>query len=189
MIMSNWLKRNAVIVLVCGLGLFLVSAGMLAGVAAMVPMQPPQSPLAELPLFATASDTGETMSMATGPIDEEMEGVFFLDFVTGDLACAVLNGRTAQIGGVFKTNVIKDLGIEQAKKPAYLMTTGNATFTGRTGNAQPARCVVYVCDQNTGNFGAYSLTWNRTAAQKGVVQGGGLILLHKDNARAVKNQE
>ena len=187
--MNTWLKRNALLVLFTACGLFLLSTGMLVGVVTTLALDQPQTPAVELPLFATASDTGETMSMATGPIDDEMEGVFFLDFVTGELACAVLNSRTAKIGGIFKTNIIKDLGIEEAKKPAYLMTTGAATFIGRTGNNQPARCVVYVCDQNTGNYGAYSLTWNRTLAQKATLQAGALILLHKDNARAVKPQE
>ena len=187
--MNRWLKRNALFILLAGLGLFLLSAGMLAGVVTTFALYQPADPVVELPLFASASDTGETMSLATGPIDDEMEGLFLLDFITGDLACAVLNSRTTKVGALFKTNVIKDLGIEEAKKPAYLMTTGGATFVGRTGSAQPARCVVYVCDQNTGNFGAYSLAWNRTAAQKGVVQSGALILLYKGNARAVKEPE
>ena len=184
--MITWLKRNTLIVLVCALGLFLLSAGMLAGVAAMVALQQPAAPMAELPLFASATDTGETMSIATGPIEEEMEGLFILDFVTGDLACAVLNPRTYTVGGVFRTNIVAHLDIDKAKKPAYLMTTGNATFVGKGVSSQPGRCVVYVCDQNTGNFGAFSLSWNRTAAQKGVVQGGELIALYKGNARAVK---
>jgi hypothetical protein len=187
--MITWLKRYSLFVLLAGCGLSLLGAGLMVGALAAVAWHEPASPIAELPLFAGASDTGESMSMATGPIDDEMEGLFILDFMTGELACAVLNSRTAAMGGVFKTNVIKDLGIEEAKKPAYLMTTGAATFVGRTGNSQPARCVVYVCDQNTGNFGAYSLSWNRTAAQKGVMQTGALVILHKDNARAVKNQE
>ena len=38
-------------------------------------------------------------------------------------------------------------------------------------------------------FGAYSLAWNRTLSQKGAMQAGALILLHKDNARAVRNPE
>ena len=167
----------------------ILGVGMVAGTFVTLAMQEPASPLAELPLYATASDTGESMSMATGPIDEDMEGVFFLDFITGELACAVLNSRTAKLGGIFKTNVIRDLGIDEAKKPSYLMTTGGATFVGRTGNQQPARCVLYVCDQNTGHFGAYSLTWNRTIAQKGGLQTGALLLLHKDKARALQNQE
>ena len=187
--MNTWLKRHAVMVLLAGLGMCLLGGGMMIGMIATLAMNQPQSPLIELPLHATASDTGETMSMATGPIDDEMEGVFFLDFITGELACAVLNSRTAKLGGIFKTNVIKELGIEEAKKPAYLMTTGRATFVGRTGQQQPARCIIYVCDQNTGNFAAYSLTWNRTAAQKGVLQSGPLVLLHKDKARALQNQE
>ena len=187
--MTTWLKRNSLWVLLSAFGLFLASSGILVGVTATLALHQPADPLAELPLFATASDTGETMSLATGPIDDEMEGLFILDFITGDLACAVLNSRTSKLGGVFKTNIIKDLGIEEAKKPAYLMTTGGATFVGRTGPSQPARCVVYVCDQNTGNFGAYSLAWNRTAAQAARMQAGALILLHKDNARAVRAPE
>ena len=185
----NASKRTSLAVLGVGVGLCLLGLGMIAGTVATLSMNQPEAPVAELPLFATASDTGESMSMATGPIDDEMEGVFFLDFVTGELACAVLNSRTAKLGAIFKTNVIKDLGIEEAKKPAYLMTTGGATFVGRTGNSQPARCVVYVCDQNTGNFAGYSLAWNRNAAQKAVMQIDALRLLYAGNARAVKNQE
>ena len=183
------MNRNTTYVLLAGVGLCLLGAGMIAGTFATLAFHQPANPLTELPLYATATDTGESMSMATGPIDDEMEGVFFLDFITGELTLAVMNARTAKLGGVFKTNVIRDLGIDEAKEPAYLMTTGQATFVGRTGNQQPARCIVYVCDQNTGHFAAYSLSWNRTMAQKGTPQSGPLILLHKDKARALQNQE
>jgi hypothetical protein len=162
---------------------------MFAGVFATLAMQPPAQTI-ELPLYAAATDTGSAMSMATGPIDEEMEGVFFLDFLTGDLGCVVVFARKADaIGGLFKTNVIKDLGVEADKKPAYLMTTGAATFTGKTGQSQPGRCVVYVLDQNTGNFVGYGFNWNRTLASSLRPQEGLLVKLVSGNARAQKAQE
>lgn len=171
--------------------MFVLGCGALAG--ALLTARQMQTalrpPAMELPLFATGSDTGDSMSMATGRIDEEMEGLFLLDFLTGDLACAVLNSRTAAIGGIFKTNVIKDLGIEDGKKPSYLMVTGTALFVQRTGNNQPAGCVVYVCDQNTGNFAGYSLQWNRTLASSGRAQSGPLIRLIVSNAKAAKISE
>ena len=38
------------------------------------------------PLYAVATDRIETFAMATGPVDDEVEAVYFLDFLTGDLA-------------------------------------------------------------------------------------------------------
>lgn len=190
--MVAWLKHRPLIVLLAGSGLALLGIGLMAGVAAMLLMSRPAAPLAfgELPLYATASDTGTSMSMATGPVDEEMEGVFFLDFLTGELACVVVASRKPDmIGGVFKTNVIRDLGVEADKKPAYLMVTGAANFVGRTGPMQPGRCIVYVLDQNTGNFAGYGFTWSRTLASGPRLQAGALVKLIADNARAQKVQE
>lgn len=188
--MNIWTKRNSLLVLLAGWGLFLVGSGMVAGVA-LFALNQPAAPAMELPLFASATDTGETISMATGLIDGEMEGVFFLDFVTGTLSCVVMNSRKADlVAGVFHTNVVKDLGIEEAKQPAYLMTTARANFTGqKRGSMDLARCIVYVCDENTGNFVGYTLYWDGTKASKGTLQGGTLLKVVANNARAVKQQE
>jgi hypothetical protein len=48
------------------------SLGSLAGIVATLALQP--SPIRELPLYASATDTGTSMSMATGLVDD-MEGV------------------------------------------------------------------------------------------------------------------
>ena len=129
------------------------------------------------------------MGMATGPIDEEVEGCFFLDFLTGDVQCAVINARSGELAGVFKGNVIKDLGIEQGKKPAYRMVTGAVNFIGATGAARPARSVLYVLDTNSGNFAGYTLNWNRTLATARRPQAGALVALIKGNARAAQIRE
>ena len=38
----------------------------------------------------SATDRGETYAIATGPVDNEVEAVYFLDFLTGDLGAVVL---------------------------------------------------------------------------------------------------
>lgn len=188
--MNRYLKRHAWGILLAGCGLCLLGVGMVAGTLVAVVNQQPQTTF-ELPLFATATDTGTSMSMATGPIDDEMEGVFFLDFVSGELTCAVINSRTAKPGGFFRTNVIKALGIAEDKKPSYLMTTGAANFVGfKQGQQQPSKTVVYVCDQTTGRFAGYSFMWNTTLASRGAMQQGEFLPpLIAANAKAVQVDE
>lgn len=161
------------------------SVGMLVGVGGMLALRP--EPAGELPLYASATDTGTSMSMATGLVDD-MEGIFFLDFVTGELAGIVLNvNKPDMIGGLFKTNVIKDLGVAADKKPAYLMTTGLASFAvGKAGPKQPGRCVVYVLDQNSGNFVGYGFEWSPAAAKAKEFQAGVLLPLVKNKVGGVK---
>ncbi len=188
--MLRFVKRHVWGILLTGCGLCLLGVGMIAGTLVAV-MNHQSQPAFELPLFATATDTGTSMSMATGPIDETMEGVFFLDFVSGELTCAVLNYRTAKPGGFFRTNVIKTLGIDEQKKPSYLMTTGAASFIGfKQGQNQPSQTVVYVCDQTTGRFAGYSFMWNTTLATRGTFQQGEFLPpLIAANAKAVQVDE
>jgi hypothetical protein len=190
--MVAWLEQRAKWVLLVGSGLSLLGVGLMVGMFATLATTHDAASVAlsELPLFASATDTGSSMSMATGPIDDEMEGVFFLDFLTGELACMVLASRKPNmVNGLFKTNVIRDLGVEVDKKPNYLMTTGAANFIGQTGQQQPGRCVVYVLDQNTGNFAGYGFTWNKTFASSLRQQSAPFIKLISANARAQKVQE
>ena len=45
------------------------------------------------PLLAAGAASTDTMAVASGPISEDAEGVFFLDFITGDLQCIFVGGR------------------------------------------------------------------------------------------------
>src|SRR5690349_18443388 len=104
-----------------GLGL-LIGLGMLVGTALTASLNPFAS-LEDL-LHASATHGGDSMAMATGLIDEGVEGMFVLDFITGELTCQVLNPRTGTLAGIYKRTVSADLGIEQGKQPKYLLVTG-----------------------------------------------------------------
>jgi hypothetical protein len=126
------------------------------------------------------------MAIATGPIQDGVEGFFVLDFITGELTCSVLNPRSGQMGGAYRANVVNDLGVEQGKQPQYLMVTGAAEFRTQGGNLVPAESVVYVADANTGRYVAYWLPWNRQAAQQNFPQAAAMQVLGKGSARNIQ---
>jgi hypothetical protein len=189
--MLRHLHKRSTWMLLAGLAMgLLVGVGMMIGTLVAVRSAPATAlSLPETLLHATASHSGKSMAMATGLVDEEAEGVFILDFLTGELQCYVINPRTYQWGGMFKYNVISDLGVQQGKDPNYVMVTGQTQFQRGTGVATPAMCVVYVMDANTGNFAAYGLAWNRTMARGPQVQAGSLTLLQQGKARTLEIRE
>lgn len=145
--------------------------------------------LGELKLQAMASHGAETFAIATGPVDEEVEGLYTLDFLTGDLQCYVINPRTGGLGGWFKTNIAKDLSPEKGKKPAYLIATGLLTPKGGSyGNFRPAGSICYVVDANTGEVAAYWFPWAKQASAQ-ASQYSDMKLLYKWKARALELRE
>ncbi len=148
-----------------------------------------QAALAELRLKASASHGSDTFAMATGDIADGVEGLFWLDFLTGDLSCFVINPRTGAPGGLFRTNVVADLPTDKAtgKKPAYVLVTGQ--FQARGGNygggGQIAGSLVYVADANTGTVAVYGMPWNKQASNAVGAQGGKLVKLYAGKVRAL----
>ncbi len=178
--------------LMLGAGLLmglLVGVGMMIGVWYAAKQHP--SPAAELKelfetrLHAAGAHGGKSMVMATGPIDDDVEGLFVVDNLTGDLYCWVVFSRTLGGGfvGQYKYNVAKDLGVQEGKTPDYVMVVGGVQTIRGGAVARPAKCVVYVGDSNTGNVAAYSLLWNLTSARDGAPQRGTLTLVAAGKVR------
>jgi hypothetical protein len=140
----------------------------------------------ELKLHAMASHGSETFAIATGPVDGDVEGLFTLDYLTGDLQCFVINPRFGGLGGWFKTNIANSLTPEKGKKPSYLIATGVLNVkAGTYGNFRPAGCVCYVVDANTGEAAAYSFPWAANAGAVGVTQATEMKLIYKWKARSL----
>jgi hypothetical protein len=126
--------------------------------------------LADLHLKAMASHGSDTFAIATGPIDDDVEGLFTLDFLTGDLNCYVINPRNAAIGGWFSANVANVLKVEKGKKPSYLMATGTIQVAGTAGGQRPAGSLCYVVDANSGDAVAFTFPWVKAATTVGAPQ-------------------
>lgn len=141
-----------------------------ASLSEMMRSEQAPEPLRKLLLRADTAATGSTIAMATGPIDDDIEGLFVLDFKTGDLYCWVL-GPNGGWMGEFKTNVVAEFGgIEKGKSPEYVMTTGMVRPGGNTGQGRPANTVCYVADANSGKVAAFSFMWDRSKATTGTPQ-------------------
>lgn len=124
-------------------------------------------------LAATAASS-DTMSVATGQISDNAEGVFFLDHVTGDLRCLVYYPRQRTFGAQFGANISAQFGAG-GKNAEFMMVTGRSASRVSSGNARPGGCLVYVTDATSGMFAAYTVPWDRSAESSGRQQSAPLI--------------
>jgi hypothetical protein len=118
-------------------------------------------------LHAMATDRVDTYAMATGMVDEDVEAVYFLDFLTGELKALVMGKQVGGISGVYTFNVAAHLGIDPSKNPRYMMVTGIVSLRRGGSRMQASRAVVYVAEISSGKMGAYAIPWNPSLAAAG----------------------
>ena len=116
-------------------------------------------------LSASATHGGSNMAVCTASVDENAEGFFAIDFVTGDLKGWVYYPRMQKFGGLLMTNVQGVLGA--SKNPEYLLVSGGAASIPTGGNVKPASSLLYVVDMRSGMFAAYQIPWSRTQESSG----------------------
>jgi|GEM_PF-429829 len=137
-----------------------------------------QSQSIQLPpelLKASATHGTNNFAVATGQVSDEAEGVFFLDFLTGELTCWVYYPRIQQFNAKFTTNVSAAFPAA-AQNPTYLLATGTITGTRGVGNARPGGCLVYVVEPTSGTFVAYAVPWNRAVENQQAPQANALVV-------------
>jgi hypothetical protein len=131
-----------------------------------------------VPIHAVATDRCDGFAMATGYCDEQVEAVYFLDFLTGDLSAAVVSKQTGRFNAFYTYNVAGDLAVNPGRAPRYLMTTGNADLRRSGGKATSlSRSLVYVSELNSGKVAAYAIPWSSSAWNAGQSLRGQFTLL------------
>jgi len=197
--MVEGLKQKPFLMLSLGLAMgLLVGVGMLAGALVATGVQQagikqasaqPRFVLPEIPLQA-ASHGADGFALTTGSINEDTDGLYTLDFLTGELTCWIFNARTSTFSSQIRTNVLGDLGSENGKKPNYALVTGLVSWVGgNAGAARPANSLVYVVDCNTGNFAAYGLFVNKSTSTFGALQKDALRRVAIGKGRNIPDRE
>ncbi len=131
-----------------------------------------------VPVHAVATDRADSFAMATGYCDEQVEAVYFLDFLTGDLSAAVVSKQTGHFNAFYTYNVTGDLGVGPGRAPKYLLTTGAADLRRSGGKSQSlSRALVYVAELNSGKVAAYAIPWSSSAWNAGQTLRGQFTLL------------
>jgi hypothetical protein len=134
--------------------LLAVGIGLMAGLALSGLW--PQSPL-----YAVSTDRTDTYAIATGPLDTEVEAVFILDFLTGDLKAIVVGQQGRNWSGYFHANVAHDMQIDPQKNPKFMMVTGVVALRRAGGSRlQPSNSTCYVAEATTGQIAAYVIAWS-----------------------------
>jgi hypothetical protein len=129
------------------------------------------------PLHAVATDRAETYGMATGAIDQEVEAVYFLDFLTGDLKALVLGKQAMTFSGFFERNVGADLGFDMQKPRKFMMVTGLVNMRRSGGQRTFSGSVCYVAEVTSGKVAAYAVPWSPNMHSAGQAQSGPLALV------------
>lgn len=110
----------------------------------------------DVPVHAMAAQSQQGSIVATGPLENDVEYVAFLDAATGELKAAALNVRSNKFQSFYQRNIAADFGEPAAKNPNYLMVTGRASFQ-RQANKTLAQSALYVIELNSGKCVAYAL--------------------------------
>ena len=134
-----------------GRGLWLV-AGVVLGlvIANVAPVKP---------LHAVATDRQSDLAICTAPVGDGIEGVFTLDFQTGELRGAVLNPTRKAFVLSYSANCVNDLKIEAGKAPKFVIVSGDVSISTR-GLKQYGSSAIYVADLTSGNMAAYAIPFN-----------------------------
>lgn len=121
--------------------------------------------LPHAPLHAVATDRADNFVMATGLMSDDMEGVFFLDSLTGELKGQVINPmvQPPTVGVTYTRNVVTDMQIDISKSPKFVMVSGIMPLRPLGGTNQFAGSVVYVAELTSGKLACYGMQFNRGA--------------------------
>lgn len=119
--------------------------------------------LPHAPLHAVAVDRSGDLVMASGLVADDLEGVFFLDSLTGELKGIVINPmvQPPTVGVTYSRNVVADMQIDVAKAPKFVMVTGLMPLRPLGGTNQFASSVVYVAEVTSGKMACYGMNFNR----------------------------
>ena len=118
-------------------------------------------------VHASTASGNDGFSVATGQIDENVEGLFLLDGLTGDLTCNVISIFNGKFFARMHHNVLNDLNLDNDKNTRLLMVTGRWSFRSQSGQMRPSDSLVYVVDSSSGNYAAYAVPWNKLVSNKG----------------------
>ena len=119
------------------------------------------------PTFATATDRLEQFGIATGFIDDGLEGVYVLDFMTGQLQALVIHRQLQKFAARYVRNVSGDFGLTLDDNPQYVMVTGNADLRQSARRGQYAtRGVLYVAELESGQICVYTFPYGGDRTQQ-----------------------
>lgn len=113
------------------------------------------------PAYALATDRSAKYALVTSPAGSQMEGVFLLDFLTGNLQGRVLNIRNATFTRSYFRNIAADFELDPKTEPQWAIVSGTGQLSATRGVTW-ATGVIYVAELTTGKVIAYAYPFTET---------------------------
>ncbi|MEX0703843.1 MAG: hypothetical protein WD069_17220 [Planctomycetales bacterium] len=115
------------------------------------------------PLRADAVDRGSKFSLMTTPVSftEGTEGVFAVDYLTGQLKGAVINTKVGRFTNFYYRNLAADFNVDPKVQPHYAVVGGRGQLTG-TGGITSATSLIYVSELTSGKVVAYGMPFRES---------------------------
>jgi hypothetical protein len=106
---------------------------------------------------ATVGDRNDKFAVVTAAIDATnfVEGIFVLDFLTGQLRGSALNPSAGAFTVLYARNVAADFNVNANRPGTYALVSGRTNLT-TTGGAQLGASCIYVAELTSGKVIAYS---------------------------------
>lgn len=106
---------------------------------------------------AAVADRNDKFAMVTAQFDvtDFVEGVFVLDFLTGQLRGAVMDPRNGQFNAVYARNVAADFQVNPNEPGTYAIVSGRTNLP-RVQGISPATSSIYIAELNSGKVVCYS---------------------------------
>ena len=129
---------------------FWISIGVVAGVAIST-LWPHEH------AGASVADRNDKFAMVTAQFDvtDFVEGVFVLDFLTGQLRGSILNPGAAKFSTLYARNIAADFAVNPDEPGTYAIVSGRTNVTFR-GMPSPAASCIYVAELNSGKVICYA---------------------------------
>ena len=102
-------------------------------------------------------------------LQDPLEGIFVLDFLTGQLKGAVLSRQTGKFVTQYYRSVVDDFRLPQKAEPRYAIVTGLGQMAGRQGVTFAAD-VIYAGELTSGKIIAYGFGWRETRVPNPIPQ-------------------
>lgn len=118
------------------------------------------------PAYAAVGDRDTQFSMVTIPvgvsaagINDPMEAVFILDFLTGQLKGAAMNRQKGAFASFYFRDLAKDFTVDPNADPHYCMVSGYSQMPNQQGISM-ASGMLYVGELSSGKVAGYAFPWN-----------------------------
>jgi hypothetical protein len=104
--------------------------------------------------FAMVTVQTQNLGMSLAP-----DAVFILDFLTGRLYGAALNGQTAKFTQFYGRSVMDDFGLSSNIQPKFLISPGQLNLGSRGQAPYPAQGGLYIAELTSGKVNLYAFPY------------------------------